>query len=137
MNKDKPIDADLKKMIADYMENGFLENIIDMFRHDSQLYTHIGGLMQDERIRVRMGITALMEELKKVDEKNVSKAIPNIIPLLENEESVIRGDAVNLLGIIGNNKSMPFLKKALSDKDPAVKQIAQEAIEEINLNLLE
>ena len=59
-------------LIADHMESGFLENIIDMFRHDSGLYPLIGSLIQDERVRVRVGITALMEELKKLDAGNVS-----------------------------------------------------------------
>ena len=31
MNPSKTEHHDLKKIIADYMENGFLENIIDMF----------------------------------------------------------------------------------------------------------
>ena len=62
MKSDKP--ADLVLLIADHMENGFLENIVDMFMHDSSLYKLTGSLIQDERVRVRIGITALMEELK-------------------------------------------------------------------------
>ena len=54
-----------KKMIADYMEGGYLDNIIDMFKHDKSLYEYIGDLMTDERMRVRIGATALMEELRK------------------------------------------------------------------------
>ncbi len=50
---------DLKTMLADYMENGLLDNIIDMFKHDQSLYAFVGDLITDERIRVRIGATAL------------------------------------------------------------------------------
>ena len=50
---------DMKKMIADYMENGLLDNIIDMFKRDDSLYAYVGDLLTDERMRVRIGITAL------------------------------------------------------------------------------
>ena len=85
-------DQSLILLIADHMENGFLENIIDMFRHDRGLYLLIGELIQDERVRVRVGITALMEELKKTDAENVSLSVPSLLPLLSHAEPVVRGD---------------------------------------------
>jgi len=57
--------SQMKKMIADYMENGFIGNIVDMFKHDKTLYLLIGELMSDERSRVRIGTVALVEILKK------------------------------------------------------------------------
>ncbi|MEW6109077.1 MAG: HEAT repeat domain-containing protein [Nitrospirota bacterium] len=131
------IDPDLKSMIADYMERGFLENIIDMYRHDSGLYALIGELIQDERMRVRIGVTALMEEMKKTGDNNISKAVPNLLPLLEDKDHVIRGDAVNLLGIIGDKRAVSFLEKALDDENPDVRLLAKEAMEEIHSDLLE
>ena len=124
-------DAGLKTLIADYMEKGFLENIIDMFKHDSSLYTLVGELIQDERIRVRIGITALMEELKNQDSGNLSKAVPNILHLLDHKDPMLRGDAINLLGIIGDKAAIPFLEKKLSDENQDVRLLAKEAIEEI------
>ena len=118
-------------MIADYMEKGFLDNIIDMFKHDNTLYDLIGELIQDERIRVRIGITALMEELKNQDSENISKAIPNILPLLELKDPMLQGDAINLLGIIGDKSAIPLLEKALSDENQDVRLLAKEAIDEI------
>ncbi len=120
-------------MIADYMEKGFLENIIDMFRYDSSLYGLIGDLIRDERVRVRIGITALMEELKIKDGRNVSRALPGLIPLLDHADPVVRGDVSNLIGIIGNKETLPFLERLLRDDDPNVRLIAGEAIEDIGL----
>lgn len=130
----KPINmkpAELKTMIADYMEKGFLENIIDMFKHDETLYPLIGELMTDERIRVRLGISALVETLKKEDPENIHTAIPNILPLLKNSHPVIRGDAAYLLGIIGNKDAISLLAEAINDENADVRLIVKEAIENI------
>jgi HEAT repeat protein len=126
-----PEDIDMKTMIADYMEKGFLENIIDMFKYDKSLYPLIGDLMTDERMRVRLGISALVETLAKEDADAVARAIPGIAALLENESPTIRGDAAYLLGIIGHHDAIPFLAEAADDDNPGVREIAREAIEEI------
>lgn len=123
--------ADLKTMLADYMENGLLDNIIDMFKHDQSLYAYIGDLITDERIRVRIGATALVESLRKEDPENVKKAIPHLLPLLKAEAPVIRGDAAYLLGVIGNRDVVPFLNEIINDADTNVRVIVEEAIEDI------
>lgn len=124
--------SELKKMIADYMENGFLENIIDMFKHDNSLYSLVGELMTDERVRVRLGMSALVETLKKEDPENIYSALPNILPLLRHNEPVIRGDAAYLLGIIGHKESISLLEKTAGDDTNAdVRLIAKEAVEDI------
>jgi HEAT repeat protein len=132
-----PHDADpaLGAMIADYMENGFLDNIIDMFRHDSGLYRLVGELIQDERVRVRIGITAMMEELRSLDGPRYLDAVPVLLPLLDHDNPVVRGDATNILGIIGDGAVLPALRRALEDEDPNVRLIAREAIEEIRQRL--
>ena len=124
-------DQALLKLIADHMENGFLENIIDMFRHDSSLYTLIGSLIQDERVRVRIGTTALVEELRKLDAGHISGAVSGLLPLLTNTEPFVRGDAANLLGTIGDKGAVPYLENLLMDENPDIRMIAKEALEEI------
>jgi len=121
----------LKKMIADYMENGFLENIIDMFKHDLSLYALVGELMKDERLMVRIGISALLETLKKEEPENISRVIPSILPLLKDPNPVLRSDSAYFLGIIGDKDALPFLTEATNDEDENVRIFAKEAIEEI------
>jgi len=125
---------DIKKLIADYIEGGFLDNIVDMFKHDKSLYSYIGELMSDERIMVRIGISALVETLRKEDSKNVSRALPSVIPLLEDQNPMLRGDAAYILGIIGHTDAIPFLKKALKDENSHIRTIAKESIEDIVTN---
>lgn len=131
MEQGKKETNDLKTMIADYMEGGYLDNIIDMFKHDPSLYVFVGDLLTDERMRVRIGTTALIETLKSEDPANVKKAIISLIPLLKNKNPVVRGDVAYVLGIIGDRDTMPLLEKLKEDEDENVKAIAQEAIDEM------
>ena len=126
--------SDMKTMIADYMERGFLDNIVDVFKHDRSLYVYLGDLMTDERIRVRLGISVLVETLKIEDSENITKAIPHILPLLRNENPVSRGDAAYLLGIIGHIDAVPFLRGMVEDEDANVRMIAEEALRDIESN---
>jgi len=122
---------DYKKMIADYMENGLLDNIVDMFKHDTNLYAFIGALLTDERMRVRIGATALIETLKQEDPDNVDKSLPYIIQVLDNQNPLYRGDAAYLLGILANPDALQPLEKILDDENENVRIIAKEAIEDI------
>ena len=128
--------SELKVMIADYMEKGFLENIIDMFKHDAQLYDYIGDLMKDDRLRVRIGIAALVETLVLEDPEHIPKAILSIACLLKDQNPVMRCDAAYLLGVIRHRDSLPFLREATNDEDTNVNTIAKEAIEEIELGMV-
>ena len=121
----------IKKMIADYIQDGFLDNIVDMFKHDKSLYSYIGDLMKDERIMVRIGVSALVETLRKEDSKNISRALPSVIPLLEDKNPMLRCDAAYLLGIIGHKDAIPFLRKASQNGHPHIRTIAEESIEDI------
>lgn len=121
----------LKKLIADHMENGFLENIIDMFKHDASLYAYAGELMKDERLGVRIGVSALIETLREEDPENISKAIPSLLPLLKDQNPIRRSDAAYLLGMIGNKDAIPFLREVENDENENVRIIVREAIEEI------
>src|SRR3990170_3417170 len=126
-----PETFDIKSMIADYMEKGFLENIIDMFKHDANLYPLIGDLMADERMRVRLGVTALVETLAREDPENIPVSLPSIAALLKNPSPTVRGDAAYLPGIIGHRGAIPFLTGALDDENADVREFARDAIEEI------
>lgn len=122
---------DMQKMIAEYMENGCLDNIIDMFKYDKTLYDYIPGLMTDERLRVRIGTIALLETLKKEDAESIGKAIQPLIPLLKDENPRIRGDVAYVLGFIGDQETIPVLEQMINNEDPNVGIIVREAIEDI------
>jgi HEAT repeat protein len=125
------IDDEIKDMVLDYMEKGFLENIVDMFKHDESLYPLIIDMIQDERMRVRLGATALVEEFSAQMRDTLSPIVPALILLLTNPNPTIRGDAANLLGIIRHRDTLPFLMAAEKDEDMSVREIVKDSIEEI------
>lgn len=125
------MDNELKAMVLDYMEKGFLENIIDMFRRDENLYPLIADMIRDERMRVRLGATALVEELIRLEPDSRAMLIPDITELLKDEDPIVRGDGANLLDIIKHRDALPFLLLAENDGDANVREIVREAINNI------
>lgn len=125
------IDEELKKLVLEYMERGFLENIIDMFKHDEGLFPLIIDMIKDDRVRVRLGAIALVEDLVIKKPEPLIKMIPDIAELLEDKNPTVRGDGAYLLEIIGSNEALPYLTDALDDEDQDVKEIVSEAIKSI------
>ena len=117
-------------MIADYMEKGFLSNIVAMFKADISLYDLIGELISDERLMVRVGITALMEELQSIRPEEARMAVPSLLPVLQNENPTIRGDAASLIGLVGNEKDREVLKPLLDDSNAQVVEIIEDILGE-------
>jgi hypothetical protein len=125
-------DEDLIALIADHMEGGFLENIIDMFRHDLTLYRFLPGLVSDERGRVRLGAVALVESLRAEHLAEIEEQVPRIAALLYHEDAVVRGDAAYLLGVIGGDEALKHLREAEGhEKVEPVRQAIRETIEEL------
>ena len=118
----------MKIMIADYMENGFLENIIALFKQDKNMFPVLGHLISDERGRVRVGAVALVETLKEKYLEEIITAIPEIAKGLESPNPTIRADAAYLLGIIGHRNALPYLSTALTDENPLIKETVEETI---------
>jgi len=58
-------DDDMRAMLIEYMGKGFLENIIAMMKQDPSAVRFIPDLLGDEAIMVRLGATALVEELER------------------------------------------------------------------------
>lgn len=125
-------DKEFVKMVADYMDKGFLENIVDMFKHDRKMYSVLPELMRDERIRVRIGATALVEELLKEDPEHVKEALPHIIPLLKDENPTVRGDAANLIALISPDEAPQYLKPLTEDPNHEVSEFVKELLEELH-----
>jgi HEAT repeat protein len=119
------------ELIADHMENGFLENIIDMFKHDRGLYSIVPDLMSDERSRVRIGTVALIENLRDTHVDEVAALVKDVAGLLKNENPAVRADTAYLLGTIGHEDAVEYLKDALDEKVEPVRQVIVETIEEL------
>jgi HEAT repeats len=119
-------------MVLDYMDKGFLDNIIDMFKHDETLFPMLVDMVKDERLRVRLGATALVEEFVHVNPALLAPLVPGLAALLKDGNPTVRGDSANLLGIIGHPDALRSLKEAEDDENREVREIVREAIADIS-----
>lgn len=122
---------ELRDMVLEYMEKGFLENIIDMFKHDRKLVPLIADMVSDERMRVRLGAIALVEELAGFMPESLAAIIPQVAVFLRDPSPTVRGDAAYLLSLINQSEALPFLEAVRDDPDPAVREVIREAIAEM------
>jgi hypothetical protein len=131
MNEDE-----LRAMLIEYMGRGFLENIIALMKQEPATVRFIPDLAGDDNIMVRLGATALVEELVKEHRQVLEGAVPELVNLLDNRNPTIRGDAANVLGIIGGRIALNALRNLLTDEHPTVRAIAQDSLQEIERGTL-
>ena len=125
----KAYDIDIVQVIGDFLEMGHLENIVAMFKQDTGLYSLVGHLLQDDRYAVRLGIAVLFEELALLRPAEISLAVPTLLPLLENNNPILRGEAATLLGIIGTKEALVPLRKLANDRDPQIREIVSDILQ--------
>ena len=123
-------DEELKKVIADFLEMGHIENITSMFRQDSRYYAWSGDLLRDERFNVRLGMAVLFEELKEIQPQTLVQALPSLLPLLEDGNPLLRGEAVSLLALIGTPEALQHVEKMHSDPSPQVREMVKLVLSE-------
>jgi HEAT repeat protein len=133
MNTPRPPvgDDELKTVIADFIDQGLVENIVIMFRRDSRYYTWTGELLRDPRLSVRLGLSVLFEELKLQQPDMLELAIPSLAELLATDQPLLRGEALSLLGIIGGTVAENLVRRHLYDPDPQVREMAQLVLEDL------
>jgi HEAT repeat protein len=126
MNEDE-----MQTMLIEYMGKGFLENIVALFKQEPALMRFIPALTASEELTVRLGATALVEELAAEHRDQLRIAVPGLIELLGSENPTVRGDAANLLGLIGDPSAIEGLRRLQEDPNPAVREIIDDALHEI------
>jgi hypothetical protein len=129
--KNEVSDEELKKVIADFLDRGHVENIVAMFRRDPVYYTWIGDLLQDEKLSVRIGISVLFEELHLIQPEKIVLATPSLAQLLNSENPQLRGEAVSILGIINTTETLLLIQKMQNDPNPQVQEMVQLVLEEL------
>lgn len=121
---------ELLSLIGDFIEMGHVENIAAMFRQDPDLYALTGDLIRDERFVVRVGMAVLFEELAATRPEEIDRAVPVLLPLLQDQTAHVRGEAATLLGIIASPEALAAIVPLLQDSDPQVAEIAVDILGE-------
>lgn len=114
--------------MADFLDQGFVENIAAMYRKDPIYYTWTGELLDDERFAVRLGISVLFEELQEQQPDKTVLAIPSLVEKLQSEWELLRGEAISVLAIIGTEEAMDHIRKMENDPHPQVRELVQDIL---------
>lgn len=123
-------DEELKKVIADFLDQGHVDNIVAMFRREPQYYAWTGEILRDERLSVRLGVSVLFEELLAMQPDKLALAIPSLAKLLLAEEPLWRGEAVSILGIIGTPEAVALIDPLRNDPSAQVREMVALVLEE-------
>lgn len=126
-------DAELKKVIGDFLDMGHVENIVAMFRREPGYYGWTGEILTDPRFQVRLGVSVLFEELQAVEPNQIDLATPSLLALLHSappQPSFVRGEAISVLAIIGSDAAMAAVRAAVTDPDPLVSEVARDILGE-------
>jgi hypothetical protein len=126
-------DAELKKVIGDFLDMGHVDNIAAMFRREPGYYDWTGEILNDPRFQVRLGVSVLFEELRLLQPEKIGLAIPSLLALLHAvppAPSYARGEAVSVLAIIGNDAAMAAVQDMAVDSDPLVAEVARDILGE-------
>ncbi len=121
-------DEELLKVIADFLEMGHVENIVEMFKQDSRYYEWVGQLLTDERFAVRLGVSVLFEYLIEERPDDVELAIPSLSDVLKHETPWVRGEAISVLSIIGTAPATAIIQTMADDPDPQVAEMVQDIL---------
>ena len=123
------MNEEFRQMVFDFINRGFLENIVSLVKQEPDLIQLIPEMVQDERIRVRLGAVTLLEDLFEWKPGLVYQLIPSIGTLLDHENPTIRGDAASALEIILHPESLRLLKEHMNEPNPQVREVILEAID--------
>ena len=121
--------------VAEFLGRGLLDVLVDLFKTDPALYSLLGELLANPEMGVRLGASALVEELAVSDPARRPLAAPALAPLLGGDDPVRRGDAAWLLGFVGGAAELTALKAiAAQDPNADVREAAVEAAGKIREN---
>jgi hypothetical protein len=120
--------------VAEFLGKGLLDVLVDLFKADPSLYGLLGELLASPEMGVRLGASALVEELAVVDPDRRPLAAAALAPLLGASDPVRRGDAAWLLGFVGGAGELQALETlAKHDANADVREAAAEAAEKIRV----
>ncbi|MDY6863281.1 MAG: thioredoxin family protein [Thermodesulfobacteriota bacterium] len=87
--------------------------------------------LKNGEFKDRLPILFLFEEVLEKNPFGLDPIVPDLIKMVDDTDSALVGDIADLLGKIGNNQAIPYLKRLVEHNDPDIAEAAKEAIDEI------
>lgn len=124
--------TELVNIIKDFLEMGYVDNIVAMFYREPHYFGWTGEILDDERFNVRLGVLILFEALKERQSKHLEQAIDSLLPLLQSKQPHIRGEAVSVLAIIGTFRARGLIEEMTGDPHPLVREVVADILNDFS-----
>lgn len=127
--------ASVEEGAAHYVEHllkqGGYKQAVAFIAEDTQRLKPLLAIIAnpDAGIDVRLGVSALLEAHANTAE--LRKLLPQLGELTRHADHRVRADACHLLGLTGSAAARSYLEPCRNDAHEEVREIAQEAIEEL------
>ena len=121
-------DEELRRVIADFLALGHVDNIVAMMRQEPRYLAWAGLLLEDERFSVRIGVSVLFEYLAELCPHHLPLAVPGLVEQLRHPVDWVRGEAASVLGIIATQEALAALPPLLHDAAPQVIEIVRDIL---------
>ena len=121
----------IKKYFDELLSNGQLHQVESYIHRQPKTLQVLVALTSDPdtSMATRIGIGALLEGLQGT---GLAKTITEPLMKLSSHQDVkIRADCAHFLGLTENKQAVNTLKEMLSDSDKEVREIAEEALEQL------
>lgn len=120
------------RYIRKNLEEGRLDRIEALVRKRPDILGAVLPLVEDPEmpIQIRVGVGAVLESLE--GDPALDRLVPELGRLSTHTDRRVRADACHYLGLARNNEVVDFLSARLKDEEAEVREIAQEAL--INVN---
>jgi hypothetical protein len=124
--------ATANKGMTDWLEellsSGNLDKPLQQVRSDPATMDALLALFTDPDtgLNIRIGISAIMEELQGTD--TLGAIVDRLGELTRHEDARIRGDACHYLALSGDPAATAFIKPLLEDEDENVREVARESL---------
>lgn len=121
-------DVEMRTVIAGFLESGLVENIVSLCKQQPEQIAVCADLVQDERLRVRLGLAVLFEELQVCCPEELVRAVPALSSLCKHSVDWVRGEAASLLHLTGAPESLPLLQSLQNDPSPHVAALIRDLL---------
>jgi HEAT repeat protein len=125
-------DKEVEGLISGAYESGGLEAESAIFAMGRSLDERWQQVVLDELESVRPAMR--YEAARAAGEMTLADALPFLTRLVDDRDTEVRLAAIWSLGQIGGKPAMEALNKALESSEPAIREAAQEAIDEVAFN---
>ena len=119
--------------IAELLNGQSLSKVQELFRKNPSYLDYSADFMADERMRVRLAATSILEDLSAVIPEQIAPVVFLLIPLLQHPNHLVRGDAANLIAILDGKNRKEILKAMEDDPDPQVREVIRDILQDLGV----